>query len=146
MENDPNLPTVTLNGALVQVELAVTSDAVKKGLSGRPSLAMDRGMLFVFPKPSLYRFWMLNMLFPIDIIWINENKVVSVNANVHPTFDAGIPLRRSFFGWLLRRRRPIFYFPERPAQYVLEVNAGFAARHDIVPDNAVVFTNIPTRS
>ncbi len=135
-------PTVILNGTTVTVELATTNDAIKKGLSGRPALDADHGMLFLFPKPALYRFWMLNMLFPIDIIWINDNKVVTINANIRPTFDAAIPLRRSFFGWLLRRRRPIFYFPSRPAQYVLEVNAGFAANHGIREGGAVVFKNI----
>jgi uncharacterized membrane protein (UPF0127 family) len=103
-------------------------------------------MLFIFRKPAIYRFWMLNMHFPIDIIWMNDHKVVAVNAGVSATFDAAIPRHRSFFGWLLRRRRPIFYSPDRPAQYVLEVNSGFAARHAIAPGDMAVFKNIPLSS
>lgn len=138
------VPTVIINGTSITVELATTSDTIKKGLSGQPSLDPGSGMLFIFPKPAPYRFWMLNMHFPIDIIWINNNEVVAINANVSAVFDANISWRHSFLGWLLRRRRPIFYSSVRPAQYVLEVNAGFSAKYGIIPSNTVVFENIST--
>jgi uncharacterized membrane protein (UPF0127 family) len=145
-QNSSSLPNVTVNGTTLIVELATTNDAIKKGLSGRPMLATDRGMLFIFPKPGLYRFWMLDMRFPIDIIWINDGHVVSMNQNVGVAFDAVASPRQSIFGWLLRRRRPIFYSPTSPAQYVLEVNAGFSAEHRIIPGNEITFQNIPSLS
>lgn len=141
-QNPSSSPSVTVNGTTLVVELATTNDAIKKGLSGRPMLEADRGMLFIFPKPGLYRFWMLAMQFPIDIIWINDGRVISVNENVGVAFDAVASPRQSLFGWLLRRRRPIFYSPASPAQYVLEVNAGFSAKRRIVPGNEITFRKI----
>jgi hypothetical protein len=139
-----NLPTVVINHTAIAVELAATDDAIKKGLSGRLSLAPGRGMLFIFPKPATYRFWMHDMRFPIDIIWIAENSVAEIHANVSTRFDEVVPRRQSFIRWLLRRRRPLFYAPAHPIKYVLEVNAGFAAQHGIVPGNEVRFENIIT--
>jgi uncharacterized membrane protein (UPF0127 family) len=137
-------PTVIINGMAITVDLAATNDEIKKGLSGRASLDEGHGMLFLFSKPAVYRFWMLNMRFPIDIIWIHRGEVVSICPSVQPTFDAIVPFRSSFIGWLFRQRRPIFYSPDKPAQYVLEVNAGFSAEHNIVPGSRAVFHNIPT--
>ncbi len=135
-------PTVIVNDTSVVVEVAATEDAITRGLSGRAMLKPERGMLFLFSKPALYRFWMRDMRFPIDIIWIASGQVVSVNANVGTQFDAIVPLRQSFLRWLMRRRRPLFYSPMQPAQYALEVNAGFAAQHHIVPGSDVSFQNV----
>ncbi|MDZ4285370.1 MAG: DUF192 domain-containing protein, partial [Candidatus Sungbacteria bacterium] len=56
-------PSVEIDGTTIAVELATTSAAVAKGLSGRASLEQDRGMLFIFSRPDRYRFWMPNMHF-----------------------------------------------------------------------------------
>ena len=51
----------------IKVELAITPEARAQGLSGRPSLSENEGVLFVFDKPDKYSFWMKNMNFPLDI-------------------------------------------------------------------------------
>ena len=118
---------VTIGQTVLAVELATTTPAIQKGLSGRTSLGPQSGMLFVFPKPAIYRFWMPDMHFPLDIIWINNGKVVDISENVSNEFDLA---------------HPRFYVPSQPAQYVLEVNAGFAASEHIRVGDAAVFNGI----
>jgi uncharacterized membrane protein (UPF0127 family) len=67
---------VRIGSAMYQVEVAATSAAQSKGLSGRPSLAAGQGMLFPFSPPRSEVFWMYQMNFPIDIVWIRDGKVV----------------------------------------------------------------------
>ena len=82
-----------------------------RGLSGFAGLKEGEAMLFVFDAPEKYGFWMKDMLFPIDIVWLDEGKrVVHVESNVLP------------------ETYPSIFFPESPALYVLELPAGIAAR------------------
>ncbi len=106
--------TVTINGAKIEVELADTSAKRMKGLSGRQSLAPDKGLLFLFNRPGIYSFWMKDMNFPIDIIWIGPDyRIVDITYNLTPdTF-------------------PKSFRPQMPAKFVLEVNAGFARERGI---------------
>ncbi len=120
-------PAVTIQGIYIPVELVTSSTAIQKGLSGRKSLDKNEGMLFSFAKPDIYRFWMPDMHFPIDIIWISDNKIVDITSDIPIEFNPGYP---------------IFYSPAEPAQYVLEVNAGFAKEKGIITGNAVKFNNI----
>lgn len=113
---DKSIPTVQIAATKIPVELATTGVAQQKGLSGRNSLDADSGMLFIFARPDTYRFWMPDMHFPLDMIWIQNGKVVDITENVSNQFDPA---------------NPRFYTPSSPAQYVLEVNAGFAKRHGI---------------
>ncbi len=124
---DQTYSSVRIGMTEIPVEIATSSAAVQKGLSGRVSLAADRGMLFLFDHPEKYRFWMPDMRFPIDIIWIDDNQVIDADENVSPKFD---PLY------------PVFYTPARPVQYVLEVNAGFMKRNNIHIGDAVTFNRI----
>lgn len=91
------------------IETVDTPAARELGLSGRQSLASDHGMMFVFDEPSNYCFWMKDMNFPLDIIWLNENKQVVYIAN---------DLSPSTY--------PNAYCPNDNAKYVLEVNASVA--------------------
>lgn len=124
---DVSTPSVQIDGAKILVEVATSTVAIQRGLSGRTSLDADRGMIFVFPKPDKYRFWMPDMHFPIDIIWINSGKVVGITKNASNEFD---PVNS------------LFYMPPEPAQYVLEVNAGFAENRNINIGDEVVLNNI----
>src|SRR3989344_3154807 len=108
-----NQPMVEIGTARFAVELARDDAAVRKGLSGRPALPEDTGMLFLFPEPYRYRFWMPDMHFPIDIIWIANDIVVDITEEVPPEDDLA---------------NPDFYRPRTPARYVLEINAGAARR------------------
>jgi uncharacterized membrane protein (UPF0127 family) len=110
-------PMVRINDLSIPVEIADSSEEWSRGLSGRQSLPAEQGMLFVFPAPGMYPFWMPDMRFPIDIIWIDQDRrVIGVSENVPPLENAA---------------KPVYYRPPSPAQYVLEVNAGFARSHGI---------------
>ena len=66
---------------IFQVEVVVSPAAIVQGLSGRPSLQEGAGMLFVFPSVSRQSMWMIEMKFPLDIVWLDENLTV-----VHVTY------------------------------------------------------------
>ena len=99
------------------VELAVTPAERNQGLSGHPPLADNEGMLFVFENEAKWTFWMKEMLFPLDMLWIDAGCTV-----VDITENAPKPEPGQTLGDLPR------FFPKTLAQYVLEVNAGTAGR------------------
>jgi uncharacterized protein len=102
--------TLRIGGKTISVEIADTNEERAQGLSGRERLALGTGMLFVFEEPALHGFWMKDMNFSIDIVWIDENwTVVSVDRGVLP---------KTF---------PKAFYPASPAKYVLELNSGVAA-------------------
>lgn len=111
-----NFPHAQINKLKIPVEVARTPAEAQQGLSGRESLAADKGMLFIFNKPDYYRFWMPNMNFPIDIIWISQNTIAGIHKNVSNQFDPA---------------NPKFYTPPQPVNKVLEVNAGFAQKNNL---------------
>ena len=77
--------TVRIDDALIHAEIPNNPDAQAKGLGGRPCILPDQGMLFIFPQPGQYAFWMKDMKFPIDILWISEDyKVVGQEIDVQP--------------------------------------------------------------
>jgi hypothetical protein len=77
--------SVTVHGTEIRVEVADTVSTRTQGLSGRETLPENMGMLFVFDVSGVYGFWMKDMLFPIDIIWIDKNKtVVHIRKGVSP--------------------------------------------------------------
>ena len=101
------------NGNVVAVEIADTFKQRSKGLSGRDNLNADSAMLFVFNEESYYSFWMPDMNFPIDIVWLDsEYRVVDVAKNIKPMPE------------LARNDLPT-YINKEPAMYVIEFNAGF---------------------
>ncbi len=111
---------VRLGQAIVRAEIADTPEARQKGLSGHNPLSENQGMLFIFPAPSIQSFWMIEMKFPLDMIWIGyDKKVVGITANV-PFPAPGTP----------PGNLPTYQSPER-VQYVLEVQAGWAERHGV---------------
>ena len=86
-------------------------------------------MLFVFDKKTIPTFWMKEMNFDIDIVWITEGKIVGIEKNAHAypagTSDSELPK----------------YWPSAPVNYVLEVNAGYCEKYNIEEGNEV---NLPT--
>jgi len=82
-------PYVEIKGEKIFVELADTEEKREKGLSGRDSIGENEGMLFLFPQKGGYGFWMKEMKFPIDIVWINTGKVMWIEKNVDP--QIGVP-------------------------------------------------------
>jgi uncharacterized membrane protein (UPF0127 family) len=82
------------------VDLAVTPTEREKGLGGREQLCSDCGMLFIFPQKGVYDFWMKDMRFNLDIIWISDGKIVYIakdnsfqNLNlINPGMEANLVL------------------------------------------------------
>jgi uncharacterized membrane protein (UPF0127 family) len=106
--------TITIGESPVHVEVVDTDALRAQGLSGHAPLAPDEGMLFVFDADGIYPFWMKDMLFSIDILWLDaRGKVVHIEKNISPD------------------TYPASFTPDSPARYVLEVPAGFADQHDI---------------
>lgn len=121
-------PTVTVGKTIIPVEIRRTPEELQKGLSGRASLDAKSGMIFIFDKSAKYRFWMPDMHFSIDIIWIDENKkIVGIHENVSTEFDP---------------EDPKFYIAPKPAKYVLEVNAGFSKKNGIGVGNEIIFDHV----
>jgi len=124
LQNTPTISTVQIGNLVIPVEIAKTPTEQQYGLSYRASLDKDKGMLFIFEKQGLYRFWMPNMSFPVDMIWVDENKrIISINENVPPLKDLS---------------KPTYYQPTRPALYVLEVNANFSKKHNLKAGDLLV--------
>lgn len=109
--------SVVIKGTTFSVEVAKTSKEQEIGLSERKSLSSDKGMLFVFEKPGIYSFWMKNMKFPIDILFINKNKIVTIFENAKPPISQSENLQ--------------IYSPTQEASHVLEINAGLSKKHNI---------------
>jgi len=106
--------TVYVGNGTVRAELADSTGERDEGLSGRPSLSDGEGMLFVFGNRAPRSFWMKGMRFPIDIVWIDRDRVTGVTRHV-PVPQNGLPT----------------YESPGPARDVLEVPAGWAARHGV---------------
>jgi uncharacterized membrane protein (UPF0127 family) len=97
---------------VIDAEIADTPERQQRGLSGRPALPAGRGMLFLYPEPALRGFWMPDMHFDIDILWIREGRIVHVEPDVPHVASEPLPV----------------YRPAEPADTVLEVAAGTARR------------------
>lgn len=116
---------ILIHEALFRAEVASTPIARARGLSGRDFLAADSGMLFTFDKPAIYSFWMKDMRFPIDIIWLRDAKVVYVAKNVLPP------------GPGISDSELKVYSPSVEADMVLEVAAGMVDKFGISVGDAV---------
>ena len=110
------------------VDVAATPDERYQGLSGREFMDRGTGMLFVFEDDSLLHFWMREMHFPLDIIWIDgQCQLIDVATDV-PT-----PPPNAESADIPRVQSP------SPARYVLELNAGEWARAGLSPGDNVEF-------
>lgn len=76
---------LVINNHKVNIEVADTDSKRAQGLSGRKTLCENCGMLFVFDKPGHYGFWMKDMNFPLDFIFINNDNVVDIKQNISPS-------------------------------------------------------------
>ena len=106
--------TVKVGSKTFAVELGLTSDQQALGLGKRDALAPSAGMLFVFKPAQIATFWMKDMRFPLDMVWINNGRVIGISRNV-PVPPAGTTTAKL----------PT-YSPNALVDYVLEVNAGQA--------------------
>jgi uncharacterized membrane protein (UPF0127 family) len=118
-------PTIRVGEKRFNLYVAETEVDKQIGLSKYEKISNNRGMLFVFDKPEYYPFWMKGMKFPIDIIYIKGDKVVTVIKDLKP-----------------ENSDSIIYYPIAPSDKVLEINAGLAAEHGIDVGETVKLENI----
>lgn len=110
--------TVVVNGYSLRVLEAASDQQRQRGLSKRKRLAENQGMLFIFSQEQPLAFWMKDMQFPIDIIWLDSKKrVVHMEQNLPPCPPNGTCPA---------------YQPNVLAQYGLETTAGFVQKHHVV--------------
>ncbi len=114
--------------AAARVELALTPAKRELGLMYRNHLDAEAGMLFVFPSPGRLRFWMKNTEIPLDMVFADSaGKIVGIVANAEPYSEQSVG-------------------PDADAQYVLEVNGGFCARHGVRVGDRMRFVGFEPRA
>jgi uncharacterized protein len=121
-------PRAIINGQAFKIQV-VTEDKDKQiGLSNKNHLSSSQGMLFIFAKPDFYSFWMKDMKFPIDIIYINNNKVTTIIKN------APIPSSTN--------NNLTIYKPTSVSDKVLEINAGLSDKYNIQEGTSIKIENL----
>ncbi len=101
--------TIRVGEYVLPIELADTAEEREQGFSGREKPLSGHGILFAFERPGAYGFWMKDMRFTLDIIWIDADwQVVGVTRGAAP---------ESF---------PQLFYPETLVKYVLELPTGDA--------------------
>ena len=99
--------------AKIDIQIADNDFDRELGLMFRKSMQENQGMLFIFPQDTIQTLWMRNTFIPLDMVFINSQKeIVSISKNTKTLSDQT-------------------YSSSGPAQYVLEVNAGFCDRFNI---------------
>ena len=115
-------PSANINGHTFSLYLAKTANDQEVGLAKFNKIENNKGMLFIFPKADYYSFWMKNMKFPIDIIFINNTRIVDIFQNV--------PIQKN------NNNLPTYTTGEK-ADKVLEINAGLSNAYKIKIGDAV---------
>lgn len=107
--------TLVLDKQSYILEIVVSTKDRQKGLSGREALEANGGMLFVQPKPEVACIWMKDMNIDIDIIWVDDKKIIRhLEERVSP------------------RTYPKSFCPELKAKYVVEMPSGSIDKHELV--------------
>lgn len=105
------------------VEVIRDMQDLKKGLSHRESMAEGHGMLFVLDASQEHAFWMKDMRFPLDIIFMRgDMQIIEILEDLQPCTE----------------ECPI-YFPKKRPAYALEINAGLARKYGLAVGNIMVF-------
>ncbi|MEK9194531.1 MAG: DUF192 domain-containing protein, partial [Patescibacteria group bacterium] len=102
---------VRIGNQIIVAEAVGSGNERERGLSGRESIGANEGMLFIFEKPDKYGFWMKDMEFGIDIVWLKDYKIVGFTENIDPQIGAKLADLK-------------VYYPSEPVNMVLEIKAG----------------------
>ncbi len=109
-------------GKCISLDVADNESERALGLMFKESLSEDEGMLFIFEKPGYYKFYMKNMNFPIDIIFLDESfRIITIYADVPPCASEPCEL----------------YPPNAPSRYVIETKANFTGKYGILAEEKV---------
>ena len=109
---EPN--TLIVNGQKIKVEIANTPEERARGFAGYEYLPNGTGFLYVFAEPDFYNFWLKDVTFPIDIVWIGY---------YHDIIDIA--------AYLTPQTYPTIFEPKRPAKYMLILPAGTAEEYSL---------------
>ena len=123
--------TILVDNIALEVQIADSEPRRVRGLMFQEELPLDQGMIFVFKEPGLYSLWMLNMQFPLDMIWFDKDgNVVHIEKNVPPCKTVvEITACQSVV-------------PDGEASYILEVTTGFVELNNINKDSKLTIISI----
>ncbi|MEK7534060.1 MAG: DUF192 domain-containing protein [Patescibacteria group bacterium] len=121
-------PTVTINKYTFNLYVAKTPKDREIGLSKYNNIPQNFGMIFLFDKPDFYSFWIKDMKFPIDIIFIRNGRIVTIHKNVKPPTNSN--------------ENPPIYRSSEPADIVLEINAGLSEKYNFKEGDVMRLDNV----
>jgi len=116
-------PTAEIKGHKFQMIVAKSDKDKQVGLSKYKEIPNDKAMVFVFEKADAYPFWMKDMKFPIDIIFIKDDKIVTIYQN--------LPINNL-----------TIYPPTESSDKVLETNANISKKYNFSVGDSVKFNNL----
>ncbi|MFB6181525.1 MAG: DUF192 domain-containing protein [Candidatus Magasanikbacteria bacterium] len=122
--DDFDTARIKLGGEQLRVLVAETRYQKYKGLGGRRGLDEYDGMLFKYFPPRKVGIVMRDMKFPIDIVWLNDGKVVDIAPNVQPQPDT-------------TEEKLKVYRPRKKANLVVELPAGWSKKHSLEIGNKI---------
>lgn len=122
---NPLSARVKINNQTILIEIAATPVEKERGLGGRQSLKPGHGMLFPYDHADYFQFWMKDMQFPLDFVWIKDKTVVDLTENVPVASTSFLPI----------------YKAKVPVDKILEINAGEIKKFGIQIGDIVKFEN-----
>ena len=111
---------ISLDGNIFRAEMVSSPEKMQKGMGERKKICQKCAMLFQFSDSKKHPFWMKGMLFPLDIVWISNGKIVHIEKNVSEKFSGVLS-------------------PQTEADQVLEINAGLADEMGVKIGDSMVF-------
>lgn len=114
---------------ILNLEVVTEPQSIAQGLSGRSELGSD-GLLFIFPRSEKHVFWMKEMQFGLDLIWLRDNEIIEITPQVPPPLPT-TPLEDL----------PT-YQPDQPVDMVLEVVAGQAKQWNLQTGDLLRFETV----
>lgn len=130
LQENPSWKTAkaTIKNHSFKLHIAKSSKDKQIGLSQKKNLPDDYAMIFPFEKPDYYSFWMRNMVFPIDIIFIKDNSIVTIYPDIKPPASQNDILQ--------------IFKPKIPADTVLEIKSGLSQKYDFKEGDKVTIENL----
>ncbi len=124
MDNFPK-GKIKIDNMTLDVQIADTPDRMTEGLQFQQPLPYNQGMIFIFPQPQIISMWMIDMQFPLDMIWFDNNgNVIDIEKSLPPCHA--------------NSTCPIYTGQMQNAKYVLEVTGGFANKFNITENSRFV--------
>lgn len=121
-------PIIVIGNHTFKLYIAKTAKDQQIGLSKYDKIPQDFGMIFIFEKPGYQSFWMKDMKFPIDIIFIKDNRIVTIYQDISPPKSQNENL--------------LIYQPKSEANKVLEINAGLSQKYNFKEGDSINLKNI----